>query len=439
MLDFFKLKDHGTTVKTEFGAGLSTFLAMLYIVPVNALILSDAGMPKEVVLTATALITTLACIFNGLWSNTPISLSTGMGLNAFFAYTLVLGHGIAWQTALGVVFISSAIFVVLSFTHFRLWIIRNIPLDMRRAISAGIGAFICFIGLKQMGLIVSSDSTLVAIGDISEPKVLLGLFGVCLMIVFWTLKTKGGFVLAVALCAIFGWISGIYALPSEFVSLPVSIAPTFGELDILGALKLSLLPAILTFFVTHLFDSIGTLTGVSNRAHIFSAPSKENEKKISRNLECDAISSTLGSVLGTSTITPFIESASGVEAGGRTGLTAIFCGLFFVLTLFFLPLFGAIPQNALYPILVITGVLMFSELGKIDYSDPALCISSFFMVIMMPLTYSITIGLGFGFLAYVLVKLAKRDFGALNAGIITLCAFSLLCLVLTSAPTLLSF
>ena len=205
-MDIFKLKQNGTTAKTELNAALTTFLAMVYIIPVNALILSDAGMPKDALLVATALITILATIFNGLWANTPVALSTGMGLNAYFTYSMVIGMGIPWQTALGAIFISSAIFTILSFTNFRLWIIKNIPLDLRYAISAGIGAFIAFVGLSQMGLIVSSPATKVAIGNVADPKVLIGVIGLILMIIFWALKIRIGFILAIAVTSAIAWI-----------------------------------------------------------------------------------------------------------------------------------------------------------------------------------------------------------------------------------------
>ncbi len=436
MLEFFKLSQNKTSVKQEFNAGLTTFLAMMYIVPVNALILADAGMPKEAVLAVTAIITTIACVFNGFWANTPVALSAGMGLNAYFTYGLVLSQNVSWQTALGVVFISAVIFVVLSFTNFRIWIIKNIPLDLRRAISAGIGAFICFIGLKQMGLIVASPATLVTIGNIANPTTLIGVIGLVIILAAWALNLKAGFVLAVALTSVIAWVFGVYEAPSAVVALPSSISPIFAQLDIMGAFKLALMPAILTFFVTHLFDSIGTLTGVCNRANLFSEKDEEGTKKLAKNLESDAIASAAGAVFGTSTITAFAESASGVEAGGRTGLTAVFTGLLFVLTLFFLPLFGAIPANAIYPILVMVGVLMFSELGKIDYSDPAICVATFFTVVLMPLTYSITVGLSVGFIAYAIIKLVKREFKALNSGIITLSLISLLAFLVISAPSL---
>lgn len=435
ILNFFELTKHKTSVRQEFNAGLTTFLAMMYIVPVNMLIMSEAGMPKEALLTATALITIISCIFNGFFANTPVALSVGMGLNAYFTYGLVKGMGIAWQTALGVVFISAFILAVLSLTNFRIWIMKNIPVDLRRAISAGIGAFICFVGLKQMGFIVSSPATFVTIGNVSDPKVLVGTIGIILAMSFWALNLKGGFILAVAVTSIIAWIFGIYPAPNEIFSAPASISPIFGELDIMSAFSLALIPAIITFFITHLFDSIGTLTGVCNRAELFDENDEHGTKKIAKNLTSDAVASVAGAVVGTSTVTAFAESASGVEAGGKTGLTAIFTGILFIFTLFLLPLFDAIPANAIYPILVMVGVLMFSELGKINYKDPAICAATFFTVILMPLTYSITIGLSIGFLAYFTIKLVLRKWSDLNSGILVLTLISLIAFLVISAPS----
>lgn len=433
-MDFFKLKENNTSVKQEFNAGLTTFLAMMYIVPVNMLIMGDAGMPKEALLTATALITVISCVFNGLWANTPVALSVGMGLNAYFTYVLVLGQKIPWQTALGIIFISAVLLSVLSLTKFRIWIMTNIPIDLRRAISAGIGAFICFVGLKQMGFIVSNPATFVSIGDISNPKVLIGVIGMVFVISFWALNLKGGFILAVISTSLIAWFFGIYEAPKEFISAPASISPIFYQLDIVGAFSLAMIPAIITIFITHLFDSIGTLTGVCNRANLFKDNDKQGTKKIAKSLTADALSSVAGSVLGTSTITAFAESASGVEAGGKTGLTAVFTGFLFILTLFLLPLFNSIPANAIYPILVMVGVLMFGELGKINYSDPAIGVATFLTVMLMPLTYSITMGLSVGFMAYLLVKIVLRKWEDINSGIVVLTLISFFAFWVISAP-----
>lgn len=423
-MNFFKLKENNTNIKQEFNAGLTTFLTMVYIVPVNAIIMSKAGMPVDAVLSATALLTMFATIVNGFWANTPIAMSIGMGLNAYFAFGIVLAGKASWQSALGIVFISAFIFFILSFTNFRIWILKSIPMDLRRAISAGIGAFIAFIGLKQMGFISSNPETLVSLGNLSDNNVLLGIIGLFLVILAWAFKIKGGFIIAVIITSIIAWIFGFNDAPSEIFSMPASISPIFLEIDIIGALKLSLLPVIITFFITHLFDSLGTLSGVGNRAGIFD--NKEGLVKLEKTLQADSGMAVVGSCFGLSTITAFAESASGVEAGGRTGLSAIFTGLCFILTLFMLPFFKSIPPNAIYPVLVMVGMLMFSELGKINFKDHATSVSSFLIVMLMPLTYSITNGLACGFLVYLFIKLIKKEFKDINLGIITLSIISLI-------------
>ncbi|QPH90640.1 NCS2 family permease [Campylobacter concisus] len=423
-MKFFDLAQNKTSVKQEFGAGLTTFLAMMYIVPVNAIIMSKTGMPYEALITATALITIFSTILNGLWANTPVAMSVGMGLNAYFTFGLCIGMKVPWQTALGVVFLSGVIFVVLSFTNFRMWIIRSIPLDLRRAISAGIGTFISFVAFQQMGFIVNNDAVLVGIGNFKDPNVLLGVLGLFLVVCFWAWKIKGAFILAVLATSVIAWVLGIAPHPKEIFSTPASISPIFLELDIKGAFSLALLPVVITFFVTDLFDSIGTLAGVGTRAGIFDENKKDGVVKLEKTLEADAVATAAGSLVGVSTTTSFVESASGVEEGGRTGLTAVFCGLLFILTLFMLPLFKAIPGNAIYPILVMVGVLMFAELASINFKDPAIAVATFFIVVLIPLTYSITNGLAFGFMSYVIVKLIKREFSDINLGVVVLALIS---------------
>lgn len=430
-MGYFKLKHHNTDVKTELTAGFTTFLTMMYIVPVNGFILADAGLPMDAVVTATAIITILATLLSGIWSNTPIAMSVGMGLNAYFSYGLVLGMKIPWQTALGIVFLSGLLFVILSFTNFRVWIMTSIPMALRRAISAGIGTFIAFIGLKQMGMIVNNDATLVGLGDFSNTNVFLGAIGLVLAFVFYAYKLKGAFIFSIAITSIIGWIFGIGEAPKELFSMPASISPIVMELDIASALSLSLLPVIITFLITDMFDTLGTLTGVGARAKLFQENDK-NDKSLQKTLEADAVATVGGSLLGVSTTTSFIESASGVEQGGRTGLTAVFTALFFILTLFMLPLFKSIPSNAIYPVLVVVGVLMFSELGKINFekADLATAAGAFFIVLLMPLTFSITNGIAAGFVTYTIIKLAKNEKEDLNLGVILLTLISLLVFVL---------
>ncbi|MBP6325431.1 MAG: NCS2 family permease, partial [Sulfurospirillum sp.] len=420
-MGFFKLEKHGTNVKTEITAGFTTFLTMMYIVPVNAIIMSKTGMPMEALITATALITIFSTVLNGLWANTPIAMSVGMGLNAYFTFGLVLGMKIPWQTALGVVFISGVLFLILSFTKFRVWIMESVPADLRRAISAGIGAFIAFIGLKSMGMVVANPAVLVGVGNFKNPNVLLGVLGLILVLAFYSWRIKGAFILAVFLTSIIAWVSGIAPYPTEFISLPASISPIVFELDIASAMTFSLLPVIVTFLITDLFDSLGTLAGVGYRAGLF----KDDGKELQKTLEVDAAATVGGALLGLSTTTSFIESASGVEEGGRTGLTAVATGLFFVLTLFMMPLFKAIPENAIYPVLVMVGVLMFGELSNVNFKDTATAVSTFLIVLMMPLTFSITNGLAFGLISYLLIKVIKKEYEEINIGIVFLTLVSL--------------
>lgn len=435
-MDFFKLKEHKTDVKTEIYAGIATFLAMIYIIPVNANIMSHSGMPLEALIVATALVTIIATTFSALFSNTPVAMSVGMGLNAYFTFSVCNTYQVPWQSALGAVFLSGVIFTLLSFTNFRIWVIKSIPNDLRKAISAGIGTFIAFMGLVQMGIITKNEATLVGLGDFSSTKVLFGLFGLFLVFVFWAWKIKAAFILAVFVSALCAWIFGIDGaqFPEQILSLPIisgdnGLSAIFGKLDIQGALELSMIPVVLTFFVTQLFDSVGTITGVGSRGKIFDDP-KQGEKKLGKTLGADAASSAMGAVIGTSTVTAFVESSAGVEAGGRTGLTALVTAICFVFTLFLLPVFKAIPANSIYPILVLVGVLMFMEVASINFKDKAIAVSAFFIIIMMPLTYSITTGFAFGFIAYLLMRLMQKEFDKINFGIIVLSAISLLVFLL---------
>ena len=421
----FHLKEKNTSVSTEFRAGLSTFLAMMYIVPVNASIMSLTGMSFEALITATAVVTIIATVLNGFWSNTPVAMSVGMGLNAYFTFGLVKGMGIPWQTALGIVMISGLIFLLLSFTKFRVWVLESVPDDLRRAISAGIGMFIAFIGLQGMGFIVKNDAVLVGLGNIKDPNVLLGIFGFITAALFYAYRIKGAFILSILVTTVVAWIFGLAKLPDGLVSMPASISPIAFKFDIISALSLSLVPVIVTFLITDMFDTIGTLAGIGMRAGLF----KKGSKELQRTLEADAAATVIGASLGTSTTTSFIESAVGVEEGGRTGLTAVFTGLLFITTLFFLPLYKAIPSNAIYPILVMVGVLMFSELKNINFKDMTIAVSAFITVILMPLTYSITIGLSAGFVVYLILALLKREFDKINIGTITLAIIGLLAFI----------
>ena len=423
LLQRFELQKHHTTLSKEFIAGVTTFFAMLYIIPVNASIMHAAGMPFDALITATALITVIATLITGLWANTPIAMSVGMGLNAYFTYGLVLGMKIPWQSALGIVFISGILYLIIALTPLRAWIINTIPLDIKRATSAGIGAFIAFIGLKEMGVIVASKATLVTLGDLTSPHILLSLFGLLTALVLSMLRIRAALILSIIATTLLAWFTGVSPMVKEFVSMPASLAPIAFEMDIKSALTLTMLPLIATFLITDIFDTIGTLIGVGLRADIFN---EKDSLSLQKTMEADAAATVLSGVMGVTSSTAFIESAVGVEEGGRTGLTAIFTALFFVLPLFFLPFFKAIPSFAIYPILVVVGSYMFSELKHINYSDYATRYATFFIVLMMPLTYSITDGLMIGSFIYVVVKLFERDFSVLKSAMMLMSIIALI-------------
>jgi len=419
----FELKQNNTNIKQEFVSGLTTFFAMLYIIPVNATIMSKAGIPFDALVTATALMTIIATLFSGLYSNTPVAMSVGMGLNAYFTFGLVLGMKIPWQTALGVVFLSGILYLLITLTPIRKWIIDSIELDTKRAVSAGIGAFIALIGLKEMGVVVSSKETLVALGNLGDSEVLFGIFSFGIALLLSVLRVKGALILSILITSAIAWVSGFSALPKEFVSLRASISPIFFELDIKSAFSLAFVPVIVTFLITDIFDTIGTLVGVGLRANLF----KDNDSlSLQKTMEVDAGATILSGVVGVTSTTSFIESAAGVEEGGRTGLSAVFTALLFILPLFFLPVFASIPSFSIYPVLVIVGSSMFSELGKIDYSDNAIKYSTFFIVLMMPLTYSITNGLMIGAFVYTLVRIIEKRYEVFKSAMFFMAVLSVL-------------
>jgi len=402
---------------TESRAGLTTFLAMVYIIPLNALIMSQAGMPYEALITATALLSLIATVANGVYANTPIALSVGMGLNTYFTFGLVKGLGMSWQSALAVVFISGLLFFILTLTPFRKMAIQSLPIDLRRAISAGIGSFIAFIGLKQMGVIVADPVNFVHIGHLGEPTVLLGIGTFFILLFLHVKKITGGFLISILAGASVAWILGFTEIPTSIFSMPASIAPIAFELDFSEVFKLSIIPVILAFMVADMFDSIGTLTGVGGL--IF-----EDEEKLEKTLQVDAAASALGGLLGVSTVTSFIESATGVEEGGRRGLSVVVTGILFGLSVFLLPLFSAIHPNAIYPVLILVGILMFSEVHKIDFSDFAISASAFMMIMIMPLSFSIATGLASGLLTYLFIRVVKLEFDKISLGLVILSLLS---------------
>ncbi len=423
MEKFFKLSHYHTTAKQEIIAGITTFLTMAYIVFVNPVMLSATGMEKGALITATCLSAAIGTGLTGLWVNAPFAMAPGMGLNAFFTYTVVLGQGATWQEALGVVFLSGIVFVILTVTGVRKALIEAIPVEMRLAVGAGIGLFIAFLGMQTMGLIVANPATLVGLGQFTKP-VILGVIGFTVMAFLEVKRMKGGILLGIVVTTILGIIMGEISIPDAVVSMPPSIMPVAFKLDIIGALRPALFGSIFSFVFVDLFDSLGTLLACANEAGLIDENGKV--EKIDKILEVDAASTMIGSVLGTSTVTTFVESASGIAAGGRTGLTSVTTAILFILTLFFSPIIGVVPGFATAPALIIVGVFMFKNLLDINLRDLETAIPCFLTIIMMPLSYSISIGIAFGFISYVAIKIFVGKAGTVKPILWAVAAFSFL-------------
>ncbi len=420
--NLFKLTERQTDVRTEVIAGFTTFLTAAYIVFVNPNILSNTGMDKGALITVTCIVAGLSSILMGLWANAPIMMAPGMGLNAFFAFALVLGQGVAWQQALGVVFISGVIFLILTFLGIREKIVKAIPPSLRIATSVGIGLFIAFIGMQGLGLIVKNDAVLVGLGAMSK-TVLLGLVGLLLIVILEIRKIKGSILIGILATALLGMVMKISPFPGGFVSMPPSMAPIAFKLDIVGALKVSLWASIFSFMFVDLFDSLGTLLAVCREADL----EKDGDiKDLPRMLSADAVATVFGAILGTSTTTSYIESASGVAEGGRTGMTAITTGILFLLAAFFTPVIGAVQAYATAPALIVVGIFMMRGIGQINFYDFEEGVPAFLTLILMPLTYSIAQGLVFGFIAYALIKVLLGKFKDLDP---ILMVIAVLCLV----------
>lgn len=420
---FFEFSKHNTTAKQEIIAGITTFLTMAYIVFVNPVMLSVTGMEKGALITATCLSAAIGTGLTGLWVNAPFAMAPGMGLNAFFTYTVVLGQGATWQEALGVVFLSGVVFVILTVTGVRKALIEAIPVEMRLAVGAGIGLFIAFLGMQTMGLIVANPATLVGLGTFTKP-VILGVIGFTVMAFLEVKRMKGGILLGIVVTTILGIIMGEIEIPKAVVSMPPSVMPVAFKLDIMGALKPALLGSIFSFVFVDLFDSLGTLLACANEAGLIGKDGKV--EKIDKILEVDAASTMIGSVLGTSTVTTFVESASGIAAGGRTGLTSVTTAVMFILTLFFSPIIGVVPGFATAPALIVVGVFMFKNLLDIDLRNLETAIPCFLTIIMMPLAYSISIGIAFGFISYVAIKIFVGKAGTVKPILWVVAVFSFL-------------
>lgn len=398
----FHLSKNKTTVKTELLAGVTTFFTMAYILVVNPDILSQSGMDKSAVFTATALASCIGTLIMAFVANYPFGMAPGMGLNALFTFTICLGMGFSWQTALAASLIEGLIFLALNLFKVRQAIIDSVPENLKHAISIGIGFFIAFIGLQGAKIIVPNPATLVGLGDVKSIPVLLAFVGVVLIGVLYHKNVKGSFLIGMLAVYGLGIVFGVAQLPSGIVSLPPSVAPVFMQFDFKSAMVIGIIPAIMTMLFIDIFDSIGTLIGLASKAGYLDE--KGNVLGADKVLTADAVGSTIGACLGTSTPVAYIESASGIAEGGRTGLAGVtIAGLFF-LSLFFSPILTVIPSFATAPVLIVLGLLMMEPITKVDFSDFTEGLPVFLTLILTLLTYSITDGLAFGFISFVLLK-----------------------------------
>ena len=409
---FFKVREKGSTVRTELLAGMTTFIAMAYILFVNPNILADAGIPKEAAIASTIWIAALASLAMGIFANYPVALAPGMGLNAFFAYYVCGVLGLHWTVALGAVFFSGVLFLILTVSGIRQAIINAVPRDLKYAISVGIGLFIAFIGLKGTGLIVENSATYVSLGHVTAPTTLLSLFGLLLTAALMARNVHGSILIGIFVTTILAMILGMTPAPKGITDIVSTSLPhmgeTFGQLDLAGAWHYGLVSIIFTFTVVELFDNMGTLIGLTTKAKMV-RPDGHIEN-IDKALTTDAVGTMVSAMFGTSTVTSYIESAAGIAAGGRTGLTAVAAGVLFLAALLFTPLIGLVPAFATAPALILVGALLMSEVGKIDFSDFTNALPVFLTIIMMPLTSSIANGFAFGFISYTVMKLCAGQY-----------------------------
>lgn len=402
LVRYFKLDKHRTNVRVEATAGLTTFLAMAYITIVNPGILADAGMDFEAVFVATCIAAAVGTLVMGIHANYPIAQAPGMGQNAFFTFGVVLGMGHAWQTALGAVFVSGVIFVVLSLLPVREWLVNAIPRDLKLGMASGIGLFLGFIALKNAGIVVDDAVTLVALGDIISLEPMICIAGFVAIVALSAHRFRGAVITGILGATVVGWAFGDVEF-NGFVAMPPSIAPIFLELDILAALQWSMVTVILSMLIVDVFDTAGTLVGVASRAGLLD--SGGNLPRLRKALLSDSTATVVGAVAGTSSTTSYIESAAGVEAGGRTGLTAVVCGLLFLGCLFFAPLAQSVPPYATASALLFVAAMMAQSLASVEWGDITESGPAVITAIAMPLSFSIADGIGLGFISYILIKM----------------------------------
>jgi AGZA family xanthine/uracil permease-like MFS transporter len=418
----FKLKENGTTANREIMAGLTTFLTMAYILAVNPGMLgSIEGMSSAAVFTATAIGSIIATVVMALAANLPVALAPGMGLNAFFTYTVVFGMGYSWQIALTAVFLEGLLFIILSIFNVREMIVKAIPVNLKRAVAVGIGLFIALIGMANAGLVVNDAGTIIGLGDVTSGAALVALIGLAVTIILYAIKVPGAILLGILITTVVGIPFGVTSVPGGFSPVSLPAAPLFFRFDFSQVLTLKFFTVFFTFLFVDIFDTIGTLVGVTTQAGLLDK--NGNIPRVKQALLADAVGTVAGAALGTSTITSYVESTAGIAAGGRTGLTSLSTAFFFLLALFLSPLFLLIPSAATAPALVFVGFLMMRAVTEIDFKDPTEGIPAFLTIIMMPFAYSIAEGIVYGILAYVILKIATSKFRDIS--VVTLVLFAI--------------
>lgn len=422
LASYFEFDKHGTNAKREVMAGITTFLTMAYIIFVNPQILAAAGMDQGSVFVATCLAAAIGSAFMGLYANYPVALAPGMGLNAYFTFGVVKGMGHTWEVALGAVFLSGILFMIVSVTPLRQWVIERVPLSLKLAIGAGIGLFLGIIALQNAGIIASHPATMVTLGDLKKPTVILAAVGFVLMVALDVRRVPGAIIIAILAVAAAGMALGINNF-GGVISAPPSIAPTFLQMDIAGALEVGLIAIVFTFFFVDVFDNTGTLIGVGYRAGLVRPDG--TMPGIRRALIVDSTAAMAGAALGTSTTTSYIESASGVKAGGRTGLTAVTVAVLFLLALFFAPLAGSIPAYATAPALLYVACIMMAAVKDLGFDDATEYVPAIVTILAMPLTFSIAHGIAFGFISYAGIKVLSGRWNEVNLAVGVLAALFL--------------
>ena len=409
----FKLKESNTNIQTELLAGFTTFITMAYIIFVNPQMMSSTGMDLGASFVGTCVAAAIACIAMGFYSNWPIGLAPGMGLNAFFTYTVVGEMGYTWEIALGAVFLAGILFWIMSVTPIRQWMLESIPMNLRIAMGSGVGLFIGFIGLKNGGIIVSNEATLISIGDLLKVETLLAMLGFLLIAILAVRRIPGAILIGVMMVTLISIFVGIIQFQG-LISYPPAFMPVFMKLDILGALDLAMISVIMSFLFVNLFDTAGTLLGVANQARLVDEDG--NIHNLDKALKADSSSSAFGAFLGCAPVTSYVESSAGVEAGGRTGLTAVTVGFLFLIAVFFSPLASIIPAHATAGALIYVAILMMSGMEKLNWSDSSELLPALIIIVMIPLTFSIANGIALGFISYVVLKIASGQFKKISSG-----------------------